>query len=164
MVYPVSYHRLSIFTAFYHFSVIFANFILPYLECGSALLPVKYFLHVKRKRKVGTQRRIMIRLGERQHKLKKVKYLTGAKVTSFCTDQSFSPTNTFTQLCSSLTNTFSPVKYLLFWRDYDNTIILHYLAIIRRNSTRDVVALRFWSKILEINSYRGLQSSFPVTV
>ena len=56
----------------------------------------------------------MIRLCERQHKLKKVKYLTGAKVTSFCTDQSFSPTNTFTQLCSNLTNTFSPVKYLLF--------------------------------------------------
>ena len=106
----------------------------------------------------------MIRLCERQHKLKKVKYLTGAKVTSFCTDQSFSPTNTFTQLCSNLTNTFSPVKYLLFRRDYNNTIILHYLAIIRRNSTRDVVALRFWSKILEINSYRGLQSSFPVTV
>ena len=88
------------------------------------------------------------------------------KVTSFCSDQSFSPTNTFTRLCSNLTTTFSPIKYLLFWRDYNgtNTIILHYLAIIRRNSTRDVVALHFWSKILEINSYRVLQSSFPVKV
>ena len=88
------------------------------------------------------------------------------KVTSFCSDQSFSPTNTFKRLCSNLINTFSPIKYLLLRRDYNsnNTIILHYLAIIRRKSTRGVVALHFWSKILEINSYRVLQSSFPVKV
>ena len=53
-------------------------------------------------------------------------------------------------------NTFSPIKYLLFWRHYNstNTIIPHYLAIIRRNSTWDVVSLHFWSKILEITSHR----------
>ena len=133
-------------------------------------LTVKDFLYVSRKRKVRTQRRIMIRLCERQQKLKEVKYLIGAKTGVkwhlYCSDQSFSPTNTFTRLCSNLTNTFSPIKYLLFGKDFNstNTIMLHYLAIIRRNNTRDVVALHFWSKILEINSYRVLQSSLPVKV
>ena len=131
-------------------------------------LTVKDFLYVSRKRKVRTQRRIMIRLCERQQKLKEVKYLIGAKTGVkwhlYCSDQSFSPTNTFTRLCSNLTTTFSSIKYLVFWRDYNstNTIILQYLAIIRRNSTRDAVALHFWSKVLEINSYGVLHSSFPV--
>ena len=126
------------------------NFIRPYLKCGSALLTVKDFLYVSWKRKVRTQRRILIRLHERQHKLKKVKYLivakTGVKWHLLVVTHHFSPTNTFTRLYSHLTTTFSPIKYLLFWRDYSstNTIILHYLAIIRRNNTRDVVALHFW--------------------
>ena len=42
-------------------------------------LPVKDFLYVSGKRKVGTQRSIMTRLCERQHKLKKAEYLIGAK-------------------------------------------------------------------------------------
>ena len=60
----------------------------------------------------------MIRLCERQHKLKKKKIpywvKNRAKVTSFCSEQSFSPTSTFIRLSSSLTTTFSPVKYLPF--------------------------------------------------
>ena len=42
-------------------------------------VPVKDFLYVSRKREVGTQAKIMIPLCERQHKLKEVKYLIGAK-------------------------------------------------------------------------------------
>ena len=42
-------------------------------------LPVKEFLYVSGKRKVGTQRRIMTRLCDRQHKLKKAEYLIGVK-------------------------------------------------------------------------------------
>ena len=42
-------------------------------------LPLKDFLYVKRKKKLGTQKRIMTRLCERQHKLKKVKHLIGEK-------------------------------------------------------------------------------------
>ena len=77
-------------------------------------------------------------------------------MTLFCSDQLFSSTKTFIRLRSNPTNTFSPIKYLLFWRHHNgtNTIIPHYLAIIRRNSTWDVVSLHFWSKILEITSYR----------
>lgn len=57
---------------------------------------------------------------------------------------------------SNPTYTFSPINYLLFWKHYNstNTIILNCLAIIRRKSSRDVVALPFWSKILKINYCR----------
>ena len=78
---------------------------------------MKDFLYVSRKNEVGTQRRIMIRLYERQYKLKKVKYLTGAKTgvkTLFCSDQLFSSTNAFTRMHSNPTNIFPPIKYLLF--------------------------------------------------
>ena len=102
----------------------------------------------------------MIHLYERQCKLKKVKYLigakTGVKVIRSSSNQLFSSTNAFTRLRSNPTNTFSPIKCLLFWRHYNSTniIIPHHLAIIRRNSTLDIVSLHFWSKILEISSYK----------
>ena len=47
------------------------------LQCANSQW--KVFLYVSRKRKVGTHARIMIPLCEWQHKLKKVKYLIGAK-------------------------------------------------------------------------------------
>ena len=51
------------------------------------------------------------------------------KVTLFCSDQLFYITNTFTQLWSSLINTFSSIKYWNLWRYYNftDTIMPHYL-------------------------------------
>ena len=51
------------------------------------------------------------------------------KVILFCSDQLFYITNTFTQLWSSLINTFSSIKYWNLWRYYNftDTIMPHYL-------------------------------------
>lgn len=101
----------------------------------------------------------MIRLYERQYKLKNVKYFIWAKTGGkwhflVVAKYFFQLQQYFYKTISSPSYTFSPIKYLLFWKHFNstNTIILHCFAIIRRN--RDVVALHFWSQILKINSCR----------
>ena len=78
------------------------------------------------------------------------------EVTLFCSDQLFYITNTFTQLWSSLINTFSPIKYWHLWRYYNftYTIMPHYLIAIRRSSSWDKTVIYFWSKIFENACHR----------
>ena len=162
-VHTLLYHRLLSLLRFTIVSAFFYNFLQYFSFLFQIFINViaggRLFYKYAKKAEVSAQRRIMICLNERQYKLKRSKITykgkTWGKVTLARCDQLFYLSITFMQLTSNPLNTFSPIKYLLFWR-HCNAIILHYLAIISRNSHRDVVIPHFWTKFLKNTCYRML--------
>ena len=150
-VHPLLYHILLSLPRFTIVSAFFYNFIQYFSFLFQIFINViaggRLCYKYAKKVEVSTQRRITIYLNERQYKLKRSKITyqgkTWGKVTLARSDQLFYPSNTSNPL-----NKFSSIKYLLFWR-HCNAIILHYLAIISRNSHRDVVVPHFWTKFLK---------------
>ena len=136
-VHPLLYHRLLSLLRFTIVSAFFYNFLQYFSFLFQIFINViaggRLFYKYAKKAEVSAQRRIMICLNERQYKLKRSKITykgkTWGKVTLARCDQLF---------------------YL------SNTFILHYLAIISRNSHRDVVIPHFWTKFLKNTCYRML--------